>query len=215
MNSLRSRLLNIKGKNFFVAVVGGIGSGKSSILSGLKELGVVTVNTDQISRKLMSTGGQAVDLIEKKFGTIVINDDRSVNRKKLGAIVFKNSSLLIQLENIIHPLIWDEVISIIEEIITTPPPYIAIEIPILKNKELFSDFFDLVVFVSCDEEIRKKRALIRDEITEEYIELVIKNQISNFDYQALADIVFDNSSNNIIELNKKVYELNNKIKQMK
>lgn len=216
MNDLRSRLRRIKHKkNFFVALIGGIGSGKSSILFGLKELGVETVNTDQISRKLLSTGGQAVDLIEKKFGTAVINKDRSVNRKKLGAIVFKNPTSLSQLENIIHPLIWNEVVSVVEELIATEPPYIAIEIPVPKNKELLSDFFDLIVFISCDEGIRKKRVLARDGIAEAYVDLIIKNQTSNLDYEVLADIVLDNSSNNLIELNEKVHELNNKVKQMK
>lgn len=215
MSDLRSKFRTIKGKKIFVALIGGIGSGKSSILFGLKELGAVTVNTDQISRKLMSTGGQAVDLIEKKFGTDVLNKDRSVNRKKLGEIVFNNPASLSQLENIVHPLIWDEVISDVEKLIATEPPYVAIEIPVPKNLELLSDFFDLVVCVSCNDEIRKKRVLARDNISDEYVELIIKNQNSIFDYESLADIVFDNSTNNLIELNEKVFDLSNKIKLLR
>jgi dephospho-CoA kinase len=212
MSDIKTKLRNIKSKNFYVALTGGIGSGKSTVLKKLGELGVGTISADLISRQLISTKGAAVDLIREKFGAKIITNDCSVDRKKLREIVFENPNLLIQLEEITHPLIWNEIVFQLEKLNSlSPPPYIAIEIPVPKNTRIWSDFFDLKICVLCKEEIRRNRILERGGLSEAEADLIIKSQNLQYAYEAMCDIILDNSSVGLSLLDHKILKLNQKI----
>jgi dephospho-CoA kinase len=212
MNEIKTRLRNIKSENFYVALTGGIGSGKSTVLKKLGELGVGTISADLISRQLMSTKGATVDLIREKFGATIITKDYSVDRNKLRKIVFENPNLLIQLEEITHPLIWSEIVFQLEKLNSlSSPPYIAIEIPVPKNTRIWSDFFDLKVCVLCEEGIRRNRILEREGLSEADADLIIKSQNLQYDYRAICDIVLDNSSVDLYTFEQKILKLNQKI----
>ncbi|MGN0437969.1 MAG: dephospho-CoA kinase [Lachnospiraceae bacterium] len=87
-----------------IGITGGIGSGKSVVLNLLKnEYRAHIVETDKLAHKLMEPGGELFDKIIDYFGKDIINEDGTLNREKLGNIVFRDEAKLKKLNNIVHP----------------------------------------------------------------------------------------------------------------
>ena len=93
---------------YIIGLTGGIASGKSNLSRALKKEGAVVIDADEISRSLTADGGKALGRIRKKFGDTVF-DGETLNRKRFGDKVFADKNLLEQLNDILHPLIYEEV----------------------------------------------------------------------------------------------------------
>ena len=92
-----------------IAVTGGIACGKSTVARMLEKAGCAVLDTDDVTHGLEGPGGAAVPLIAEAFGEGVIAPDGSVNRRKLGEVVFSNPACLARLNSILHPLVAKEV----------------------------------------------------------------------------------------------------------
>ena len=83
-----------------IGLTGGTGSGKSTVAAYLREKGCYIIDADKISRTLTAKGGEALGPIKERFGKEVFSDDGSLDRKKLGSIVFADEKKLRILEEI-------------------------------------------------------------------------------------------------------------------
>lgn len=92
-----------------IGLTGGIASGKSWVASQLRELGFRVVNADLLGHQLIEPGQAAYEEVVREFGKEILRPDRSVDRKKLGAIVFADSSKLAKLNSILHPRIEEAI----------------------------------------------------------------------------------------------------------
>ncbi|HSG92600.1 MAG TPA: dephospho-CoA kinase, partial [Methylotenera sp.] len=96
---------------YIVALTGGIGSGKSEAARQFAQLGVPVVDTDVIAHELTATGSPVLSEIEHMFGAEVLNDDGSLNRAKLRALVLSKPADRVRLEGLLHPAIYERAIA--------------------------------------------------------------------------------------------------------
>lgn len=92
-----------------VGLTGGIGAGKSTVASMLAAHGAVIVDADQIARDLQSPGSAVLDAMAERFGRHIINDDGSLDRAAVAAIVFNDADALADLNAIVHPAMHTEI----------------------------------------------------------------------------------------------------------
>lgn len=90
-----------------VGLTGGIGSGKSTVSAMLAERGAIVVDYDQLARVVVEPGMPALSRIVEAFGEDILSHDGSLDRPKLGQIVFRDPDALRRLESITHPAIHD------------------------------------------------------------------------------------------------------------
>lgn len=88
-----------------LGLTGGIASGKSWVASQLRELGFHVLDADSLGHQLIERGQSAYQSVVDEFGESILRPDRSVDRKKLGAMVFADSTKLANLNSILHPRI--------------------------------------------------------------------------------------------------------------
>ena len=100
-----------------IGLTGSIASGKSTVSNMLSKLGFPIIDADLIARIVVEKGSKTLESITESFGEEVIADDGSLNREKLGEIIFTNPSKRKQLNDIIHPAIRAEMLRQKEELI--------------------------------------------------------------------------------------------------
>lgn len=88
-----------------IGLTGGIASGKSWVASQLRELNFRVLDADLLGHRLIEPGAAAYDAVVHEFGKEILREDNSVDRKKLGAIVFADPTKLAKLNSILHPRI--------------------------------------------------------------------------------------------------------------
>ena len=92
-----------------IGLTGGIGSGKSTVSQLLAELGAFVIDADKVGHEIYLPGKEAWKQVTAAFGQDILAEDQTIDRKKLGAIVFGNEGALEQLNAIVHPLMFKEI----------------------------------------------------------------------------------------------------------
>lgn len=162
-----------------IALTGGIGSGKTTISDMFQELGIPVLDTDVIARNISKNGEPAYQEIIKTFGREIIDNNNEINRKKLASIIFASEEKRQQLENLLHPIIWQEVKAQLKQI-SKDNPYCIIVVPLLfenRNKSIPVKF-DRILTVDTEVESQIKRTVNRDQSNEAIVKKVIQNQVS-------------------------------------
>ena len=176
-----------------IGITGGIGSGKSIVTSLLKDkFDAAVIDTDTIGHEVMEIGKSAYKKIVEVFGNKVIAEDGSIDRKKLGSLVFDNRELLCKLNDIIHPAVEAEVDKRIAEFTQKKYKYIALETALL-IKVGYNRKCDKIWFVYADKAIRLKRLYDNRGIDKEKAEKIFESQNSEEEFRQIADDVIDNS----------------------
>src|SRR5699024_12311272 len=113
-----------------IGLTGGIASGKSTVSHMLKEYGIPVIDADQIARDVVEPGEKAYGAIVETCGHYVLNDDHTIDLKKLGAIVFANDNKRKQLNDIVHPAVREKMISKRDALNKTDIPCDSLDSPI-------------------------------------------------------------------------------------
>ena len=146
-----------------IGITGGSGSGKTTLLDMLRARGALVLDCDAVYHGLLKTDREMLAAIEARFpGTV---EDGSLQRKKLGAIVFADPQALLDLNAITHAAVKKEVLRQLE----TAPGLCAIDAIGLFEGGL-AELCDVTVAVTAPREDRVKRLMARDGITREYAE---------------------------------------------
>lgn len=194
-----------------IGLMGGVGSGKSTVADILeKKYGAHLIITDDIAKRLYEKGEESYQKIVSYFGTGILNKDGEINRKKLSEIVFADKDKLEKLNSFVHPLVMKCVIEEINKIKATNEhkpkekqvSYIVIETALLIEAG-YRDLCDTVWYVAVDEEVRKQRLMNKRGYTEEKINAILKNQMSNKDYSDNCDIILYNNGE-LYDLEKEI-----------
>jgi len=189
-----------------VGLTGGIVSGKSTVALMFKDLGAKIVDADKLGHSVILPHKPAWEKIVKIFGKDILQNDLTIDREKLGKIVFANQSLLKKLNDITHP----EITKIIKK-----------EIDSLKNKTynqkkiLIIDaaliyeakidrLMDKIIVVYIDEDEQIKRLIKRNNLSKDEALQRIKSQMPMKEKVKMADYVIDNS--NSLDKTKKQVE---------
>lgn len=176
-----------------IGITGGIGSGKSVVTSLLRDkFGAAVIDTDTIGHEVMEIGKSAYKKVVKAFGYKVLAEDGSIDRKKLGSLVFENKELLSKLNSIIHPAVEMEVDKRIDEFIKKNYKYIALETALL-IKVGYNIKCDKIWFVYADKDVRLKRLYDYRGMDKEKAIKIFESQSSEEEFREIADDVIDNS----------------------
>jgi dephospho-CoA kinase len=189
-----------------VGLTGSIAVGKSYVLSVLAELGCVTFDADKIAHLVMEPGRPAYDDILREFGEAVLAVDGSIDRRKLGAIVFSDEGRRRRLNEIVHPRVIEEQNSLLAEAEARNPNGIAVIDAALMIESGGYKRFDKLIVVYCDRETQIERLIRRADITREAAEQRLAAQMSSeeklryADYQINTDGTFEETRKLVIEV---------------
>ena len=186
-----------------VALTGGIGSGKSLAAQFFADLGAVVVDSDQLARQVIERGSVGFDEVVTRFGDEILTVG-DIDRKKLGEIIFADSTARGDLEAITHPRIREALAAIVA---TLPEDRIVInQIPLLVETGGKARF-DLVIAITSPDELRYQRLLERGMKPQE-IKSRIAAQVSDSARVAIADYIITNDGNagNLLRQVKKLWE---------
>jgi len=174
-----------------IGLTGSIASGKSTVTRALRELGVPVIDADAIVREVQEPGTPVLAAIAQEFGPGVIRPDGSLDRKALGAIVFRDPARRRALEAIVHPEVRRRMLAEVERYRAEGRPAVVLDLPILFETG-WEDLVDEVWVVYVDRETQKTRLMARDGLSAEEAELRIAAQMDLEEKVARADRVIDN-----------------------
>ncbi|MGO1545398.1 MAG: dephospho-CoA kinase [Gulosibacter sp.] len=174
-----------------IALTGGIASGKTTISNRLRELGAVIIDADELARKVVEPGQQALLQIAQRFGDGVMNEDGTLNRKALAEIVFNDDDELHALNDITHPAIREMTQQIIAEVSAEEPNTIFVhDIPLLAENRSNYDY-DFIWVADSPAETRKERLMEDRGMSAEEAQARIDAQVSDEERRMIADVVID------------------------
>ena len=177
-----------------IGITGGVGAGKSEILKYLKEkYGAVVIEADKVGHLLMEPGGACYYSIVEKFGSSILNGDQTINRGKLGKIVFADEGLLAELNKIIHPRVKSHIVSeIAKERAYHRTKYFVVEAALL-----IEDHYDVICdemwYIHTDASVRAERLKETRGYDDEKITSICANQKSPEEFRSAWQVVIDNS----------------------
>ncbi|MDD5229293.1 MAG: dephospho-CoA kinase [Methylococcales bacterium] len=174
-----------------VGLTGGIGCGKSTVSHLFSKLGVPIIDADEISHHLVQSGQPALLAIKEAFGSGIFLENGELNRVALKAMIFETPAIKQQLESILHPLVFQEILNKINLLTDV---YCIVSIPLLfeTHAELL---VDRILVVNCDEQTQIERVKQRDNLSLEYIKSIMATQVSSAFRLKHADDIIDNSKN--------------------
>lgn len=173
-----------------VGLTGGIGSGKSEVARRLVAHGAVLIDADVVAREVVEPGTPGLDAVAGEFGPDVLLPDGSLDRDRLGSIVFADAGRRAALNAIVHPLVGRRM----QELFDAVPPgaVVVYDVPLLTENNL-ADLYDVVVVVDAPVETQVARLVADRGMTEEAARARIAAQATRDQRLAIADHVIDNS----------------------
>ena len=148
---------------YVIGLTGNIAVGKSVVRQMLQHLGAYTIDADGLARQAMSPGAPAYKPVVAKFGQLILNPDKSINRAMLGNIVFSNPAALAQLEAITHPIIQQAVNTLVSR---AKQPVVVIEAIKLLEGDL-KQAVDAVWVVDARPQTQYTRLISKRKMSEE------------------------------------------------
>ncbi len=190
-----------------VALTGGIASGKSVVSEYLKKKGCYICYSDLLAHELMEPGNYAYQIILDHFGKGILLKDGRIDRKKLGEIVFSSEEGRKFLNHLIHPLVFEKKKKIIEDLEKSGDFKIFVSEAALTIEAGFQTFYHRVIVTHCSEELRVRRLMERDGISEELAIKKIKSQLPNEKKLIFAHYIIDTSDDlkDTIKRTKRVF----------
>lgn len=193
-----------------IGLTGSIASGKSTVAKMIKSYGLPIVDADVVARQVVEPGTPTLNKIAEAFGPEVIAHDGSMNRAKLGSIIFHNEEMRKTLNGIIHPAIREEMLRQRDEFMSFGEKNIFMDIPLLFESKL-EHFVEKIIVVSVNKEVQLQRLMERNGFSEEEANARIATQIPVKEKEQLADAVIHNNGtleDTAIQLQTILYEWN-------
>jgi len=172
-------------------LTGGIGSGKSAAAAYFEDCGIPVVSADELSRVVVTPGSEGLAAVVALFGEGVLSPQGELDRRKLGALVFKDPSLRVRLEGILHPRIRDCFQDVLAALEATGNSIVVYEVPLLFENNLEKQM-KAVILVSAPEDARIARVIARDKLSAEDVRARMAAQMDDKSRRARATHVLEN-----------------------
>jgi dephospho-CoA kinase len=186
-----------------VGLTGGIGAGKSEVSRRLGAQGAVVIDADAIAREVVAPGTQGLADVTAAFGPDVLLPDGSLDRTRLGDLVFADPGLRAKLNGIVHPLVGARMRELEEA--AAPGAIVVLDVPLIAENNLAGSY-DLVVVVDVPPRIQLDRLVRHRGFSREQAKARLAAQAARADRLAIAGIVIDNSGT-LAELDRLVGDL--------
>ncbi|MFF2755165.1 dephospho-CoA kinase [Psychrobacillus sp. NPDC058041] len=175
-----------------IGLTGSIASGKSTVSKMLKELGYPIIDADLVARVVVEKGTKTLETIKETFGEEVISKDGTLNREKLGNIIFSSPHDRKQLNDIMHPAIREEMLRQKDVLFQEGYDTIVMDIPLLFESKLQS-YVNKILVVTVTEEIQLERLIARNNYSLEEAKARIQSQLPLSIKEKGADAVIYNN----------------------
>ena len=175
-----------------IGLTGGIGSGKSTVLGMLQALGAVAIDADAISRATTAAGGAAIPRIAEVFGPGFVTADGALDRGRMRERAYAHPEARRELEQIIHPLVGQEIARQVEAALAAGARCIVYDIPLLVESGRWRQQLDRVLVVDCEPETQVARVVARSGLAPDEVRAIIAAQAPRALRLAAADLVICN-----------------------
>ena len=175
-----------------VGLTGGIASGKSTVSNLIKDLGITVIDADIEARLAVEPGEKAYQQIVEHFGVEILLEDGSINRPKLGDIIFNQQEERMVLNGIVHPAVRERMNEKKLAAIQRGEYLIVMDIPLLFESKL-TDLVEKIILVYVDEKIQLERLMMRNHYSETEAHVRIKSQMPLIDKKKHSDFIIDNN----------------------
>ncbi|WP_328948159.1 dephospho-CoA kinase [Streptomyces sp. NBC_00184] len=172
-----------------VGLTGGIGAGKSEVSRMLAGYGAVLIDADRIAREVVEPGTPGLDAVVGEFGTGILTPEGTLDRPKLGSVVFSDGERLAALNAIVHPLVGARSAEL--ERAAGPDSVVVHDVPLLTENGL-APLYDLVIVVDAAPETQLDRLVRLRGMTEQEARARMAAQATREQRRAVADLVIDN-----------------------
>ena len=176
-----------------VGLTGSIAVGKTFVLSVLRELGCYVIDADAIAREVVIPGTQGLNAVVEAFGSEIVKGDGTLDRAKLGSIVFADEVKRLRLNSILHPFIIAEEDQRLREWDQQDPKGIVVVDAALMIESGGYKRFDKLIVVHCRPEIQLQRLMRRNKLSREEAEQRIAAQMPQEEKKRYADYLIDTS----------------------
>ena len=187
-----------------LGLTGGIGSGKSTAAAHLMHRGAALIDADAISRAASASGGIAIPALREAFGAEMIRPDGALDRERMRALVFQDAQARQRLEQIIHPLVGQEIARQAEAALEDQPLCLLFDIPLLVESAHWRSRLDRVLVIDCLEETQIARVMARSALSREAVQAILATQASRAQRLAAADLVVFNDSISLDQLHSQL-----------
>ena len=176
-----------------IGITGGVGSGKSKVLAYLQEKHhMVVCQADQVAWTLQEPGQECHKKIVDYFGNGILVEQEKIDRKRLGNIVFRYADKLQILNQIMHPAVKAKIKKEICLEAEKGTEYFAIEAALLLEDH-YNEICDEIWYIYADESVKRKRLKESRQYTDEKIDDIMRQQLSDEIFRERCDVIIDNS----------------------
>ncbi|MEY3316999.1 MAG: hypothetical protein RLZZ503_201 [Actinomycetota bacterium] len=175
---------------FLIGLTGGIAAGKTTVAAHWVSLGGIEIDADKLAREVVEPGTKGLEQIKQVFGSSVLNADGSLDRQKLGELIFNDPEKRLALEGIVHPLVRQRAGELLAEL--PEDSMVIYTVPLLVEANV-SLPFDVIVSVEAPEADRVKRLVSSRGMSTEQALARIKSQASAIERAAAADYILNSN----------------------
>ena len=158
-----------------VALTGGIATGKSYVANRLRAAGVPLVDADVLSREVVAPGTPGLAAVRKRFGPDAVRRDGTMDRVRVGQIVFKDKRARLDLEAIVHPAVAKAINQFFDDL-PKRTPFAVADVPLLYETGRDKDFHAVIV-VACPRDTQLQRLMERNKLSKEDAERRLNAQL--------------------------------------
>ncbi|MDD2493032.1 MAG: dephospho-CoA kinase [Bacilli bacterium] len=193
-----------------IGITGSIATGKTHVEKMIKARGYQVVDADYIAHQALYRKTEGYKKTVSAFGTTILNKNQSINRRKLGQIVFLNPDKKRLLENLVHPFVIDKIKQMILK--KGQKELLFISVPLLYEVEM-EFLFDYIIVVYVSQAKQIERLMNRDHINRDLALLKIASQMPLEVKKRKADFVIDNEADGQTQLAKQIEKILQEIKE--
>jgi dephospho-CoA kinase len=176
---------------YLIGLTGGIASGKSTVARRLVEHGAVHIDADELARRVVAPGKPALAAIVEEFGPDVLRSDGTLDRAKLGELVFADEAARAKLNAIVHPAVRELSTKLIERAAQEDPDAVVVyDVPLLVEAAVDHPF-DLIVVTSAPRKTQVERLVEQRGFDPLQAQARVDAQVDNRSRLAIADVVID------------------------
>lgn len=184
-----------------IGITGGVGVGKSAVLSYLEEAyDARVILADWVANKIKEPGECCYDAIVKLLGDSILTEGGFINRRRMGQLIFSDQDLLRKTNEIIHPAVKTYIIDEMNKAKEEGVSIFVIEAALLLEDN-YRAICDELWYIYTREEVRRERLKASRNYTDDYITSIMKKQLPDEVFRRECDFVIDNSD--ILEDTKK------------